>query len=491
MTDLDFLHNIDFLTLLGTLILILNMVFATIVIFLEKRNAGSTWAWLLVLYFAPILGFVLYLILGKKLPKGHLFEWEDQNKIGIEEMISEQLVQFQSDRFTPQNEFIQDYRGLIYMLLDNNDAILTTNNTVQIFTDGNVKFRSLFNDIKNAQDTIHLQYYIFKNDNLGGQLIQLLTEKAKQGVKVRILYDDLGSRGTRKKHFRALIAAGGEVEAFFPSTFPLINFRINYRNHRKLVIIDGKIGYVGGFNVGDEYLGLNKKFGYWRDTHLRLVGNSVHAIQTRFILDWNQASNSHDIAYSPHLFPKIESSGKTSMQIVTSGPDSEWEHIKYGYIKMISYARESIWIQTPYFIPDASLLDALRIACLTGKDVRIMIPNKPDHPFVYWATYFHVGEMLKAGAKIYIYDNGFIHAKTIIIDGKLSSVGTANIDVRSFKLNFEVNAFLYDEEIAVSLTESFNKDLIVSRELTLDQYKQRSLKVRFKESISRLLSPIL
>ena len=487
----DFLHNIDILTLLGTVILFLNMILATIVIFLEKRNAGSTWAWLLVLYFIPILGFILYLILGKKLPKGHLFKWEDRNKIGIEEMISEQLSLFRSERFTPSNELIQYYKGLIYMLLDNNDAILTTNNSIQIFTDGNHKFRSLFDDIKNAQDTIHLQYYIFKSDNLGGQLIQLLTEKAKQGIKVRILYDDLGSRGTRKKHFRDLIAAGGEVEAFFPSSFPLINFRINYRNHRKLVIIDGRIGYVGGFNVGDEYLGLNKRFGYWRDTHLRMIGNSVHAIQTRFILDWNQASESNDIAYSANLFPTIQSSGQTSMQIVTSGPDSEWEHIKYGYIKMISYARESIWIQTPYFIPDASLLDALRIACLTGKDVRIMIPNKPDHPFVYWATYFHVGELLKAGAKIYIYDNGFIHAKTIIVDGKLASVGTANIDVRSFKLNFEVNAFLYDEEIGVSLTESFNKDLIVSTELTLDQYKQRSLKIRFKESISRLLSPIL
>ncbi len=487
----DFLHNIDILTLLGTVILFLNMILATIVIFLEKRNAGSTWAWLLVLYFIPILGFILYLILGKKLPKGHLFKWEDRNKIGIEEMISEQLSLFRSERFTPSNELIQYYKGLIYMLLDNNDAILTTNNSIQIFTDGNHKFRSLFDDIKNAQDTIHLQYYIFKSDNLGGQLIQLLTEKAKQGIKVRILYDDLGSRGTRKKHFRDLIAAGGEVEAFFPSSFPLINFRINYRNHRKLVIIDGRIGYVGGFNVGDEYLGLNKRFGYWRDTHLRMIGNSVHAIQTRFILDWNQASESNDISYSANLFPTIQSSGQTSMQIVTSGPDSEWEHIKYGYIKMISYARESIWIQTPYFIPDASLLDALRIACLTGKDVRIMIPNKPDHPFVYWATYFHVGELLKAGAKIYIYDNGFIHAKTIIVDGKLASVGTANIDVRSFKLNFEVNAFLYDEEIGVSLTESFNKDLIVSTELTLDQYKQRSLKIRFKESISRLLSPIL
>ena len=281
------------------------------------------------------------------------------------------------------------------------------------------------------------------------------------------------------------------MEAFFPSRFPLINFRINYRNHRKLVIIDGKIGYIGGFNVGDEYLGKNKRFGYWRDTHLRIIGSSVHAIQTRFILDWNQASNRNDIAYSPELFPTIESKGDISMQIVSSGPDSEWEHIKYGYIKMISYARESIFIQTPYFIPDASLLDALRIASLTGKDVRIMIPNKPDHPFVYWATYFYVGEMLNAGARVYIYDNGFIHAKTIIVDGNLSSVGTANIDVRSFKLNFEVNAFLYDEAISTSLTENFYKDMDVSRELTLEAYQQRSLKIRFKESISRLLSPIL
>jgi cardiolipin synthase A/B len=487
----DFIHNFDFLTLLGTTILLLNMILATIVIFMEKRNAGSTWAWLLVLYFIPVLGFILYLVLGKKIPKGHLFHWEDQNKIGIEELISKQIASFDTQRFPEDNEFFQDYKGLIYMLLANNDAILTEDNSIDIFTDGKEKFRSLFKDIEEAKETIHLQYYIFKKDGLGNKLIELLTDKAKQGVKVRILYDDLGSRGLRIKHFRDLIAVGGEVEAFFPSRLPIINYRINYRNHRKLVIIDGKIGYIGGFNVGDEYLGKNKKFGYWRDTHLRIIGSSVHAIQTRFILDWNQASHRNDIAYSPGLFPKTESKGDISLQIVSSGPDSEWEHIKYGYIKMISYARESIFIQTPYFIPDASLLDALRIASLTGKDVRIMIPNKPDHPFVYWATYFYVGEMLNAGARVYIYDNGFIHAKTIIVDGKLASVGTANIDVRSFKLNFEVNAFLYDEGISTSLTNSFYKDMDVSRELTLEAYQQRSLKIRFKESISRLLSPIL
>ena len=310
-------------------------------------------------------------------------------------------------------------------------------------------------------------------------------------MKVRILYDDLGSRSLRKKAFKDLMEAGGEVEVFFPSFFPLINLRINYRNHRKLVIIDGKIGYIGGFNVGDEYLGLKEKFGYWRDTHLRITGSAVYAIQTRFILDWNQASYRHDIDYSPDLFPTFEKTGEIGMQIVSSGPDSEWEQIKYGYIKMISSAKKSIWIQTPYFIPDASLLDALRIAALTGKDVRIMIPNKPDHLFVYWATTYHVGEMLKAGAKIFIYDNGFIHSKTIIVDEQVSSVGTANIDVRSFKLNFEVNAFIYNECIAKSLTESYLKDIEVSKEWTLEEYNKRSWFIRFKESISRLLSPIL
>lgn len=269
--------------------------------------------------------------------------------------------------------------------------------------------------------------------------------------------------------------------------------RLNYRNHRKLGIIDGKIGYIGGFNVGDEYLGLHPKFGYWRDTHLRIVGTAVYAIQTRFILDWNQASHLHEIQYSPEYFPgKIEEIiGNIGMQIVSSGPDSEWEQIKNGYIKMITSAKESVYIQTPYFIPDASLLDTLRIAALSGIDVKIMIPNKPDHMFVYWATYSYIGEMLKAGAKIYIYENGFIHAKTILVDRKIASVGTANIDMRSFRLNFEVNAFIYSEQIANELTDDFLKDMDLSTHLTADQYSKRSLWIRFKESFSRLLSPLL
>lgn len=481
----------DLYTLFFGFILVLNMVLAGIVIFLERKDAGSTWAWLMVLFFIPLLGFIMYLLFGQNLSKRKMFQWEDRKKIGIDKMLSDQIIGLSTRNFAFQKDVIENSRDIIHMHLVNNDAVLTQDNTIKIFTDGKEKFKSLFQDIEAAKDHIHLQYYILKRDNLGKKLIGKLAEKARNGVKVRVLYDDLGSRSLTKNFFKDLRAAGGEVEAFFPSRFHFINLRLNYRNHRKLAIIDGKIGYVGGFNVGDEYLGLNPKFGYWRDTHLRIEGSAVYPIQTRFILDWNQASHRHDIYYAPGYFPLVDTSGNVGMQIVTSGPDSEWEQIKNGYIKMISSAKQSILIQTPYFIPDASLLDAVRIAALSGIDVRIMIPNKPDHPFVYWATYSYIGEMLKAGAKVFIYENGFIHAKTIIVDDEICSVGTANIDVRSFRLNFEVNAFIYDEKISRALVNHFYDDADLSTELTFDAYLKRSMIIRFKESISRLLSPIL
>ncbi|MCP1096968.1 cardiolipin synthase [Bacillaceae bacterium OS4b] len=476
--------------LLG-LVIILNILFATIVIFFERREASTTWAWLLVLYFLPVVGFILYLLFGTSLRHAHLFQWEDKKKIGIEEIIDKQMEELSTNHFPFRNASSSNYRDLIYMHLRNNDAVLTEDNQVDIFTEGKNKFDQLFKDIEAAKNHIHIQYYIIQRDGLGKRFIEALTKKANEGVKVRLLYDELGSRGMTKRFFREFRQAGGRVEAFFPSKLKFINLRLNFRNHRKLVIIDGKVGYVGGFNVGDEYLGLNPKFGFWRDTHLRIEGSAVKAIQTRFILDWNQASKHHDITYQPHYFPIVETQGNIDLQIVTSGPDSEWEQIKNGYIKLISSAKKSILIQTPYFIPDASLLDALRIASLSGVDVKIMIPNKPDHLFVYWATTFNAGQLLRAGAKVYIYDNGFIHAKMIVVDEEVSSVGTANIDVRSFKLNFEVNAFIYDEGMAETLTRIFYKDVEVCRQLTIEEFEKRSKWIRFKESIARLVSPIL
>ncbi|MCM3024068.1 cardiolipin synthase [Heyndrickxia ginsengihumi] len=478
------------LTVLLILFLILNLILLGTVIFLERRDVGATWAWLLVLSFLPVVGFILYLILGQNLSRRKIFDWKVQEKVGIKEISEYQISLLKNNSFPFHDERTIQYKDLIYMLLMNDGAILSQDNHVDIFTDGKEKFQALFEDIRNAKDSIHLVYYIIRNDQLGKSLVELLTMKAKEGVKVRVLYDDMGSRTLPRKFFKSLIEAGGEAAAFFPAKIPLFNLRVNFRNHRKLAIIDGQIGYIGGFNIGDEYLGLNKKFGYWRDTHLRIIGRAVYGMQTRFIMDWNQASV-HDIHNAKHYFPVIPPKGETDIQIISSGPDSQSEQIKNSYIKMINSAKKYIYMQSPYFIPDDSLLNALKIAALSGVDVHLMIPNKPDHMFVYWATYSNVGQLLKNGVKVYIYENGFIHAKMLVVDGKIASVGTANIDVRSFRLNFEVNALLYDQNLAARLANIFREDMEQSSELTFEAYQQRSSMIRFKESISRLLSPIL
>lgn len=470
---------------------ILNLIFAFTIIFMERRTAGSIWAWLLILVLIPLLGFIVYLLFGRQIQRKHIFKIDENDKIGIEMIVNEQLEALKNDDFSKGNHQIVKFKDMVQMLLYNNAAFLTTDNEVTIYTDGRQKFDALLNDIQQAKDYIHIQYYIFRNDNLGKSILTALEQKLTEGVEVKMLYDDMGSRTLSLKDFKSFRKNGGHVEAFFPSKLPLINLRMNNRNHRKIVIIDGHIGYVGGFNVGDEYLGLKKKFGYWRDTHLRIVGDAVNALQLRFMLDWNSQSTRDNLQYEDRYFPDVDSGGTIGVQIASSGPDEEWEQIKYGYLKMIASAKESIYIQSPYFIPDQSFLDAVKIAALGGVNVNIMIPNKPDHPFVYWATYNNVASLLEAGVNIYHYDNGFLHSKCIVIDDEIASVGTANMDHRSFTLNFEINAFIYDIQVAHQLRAAFENDLHVSYRLTQELYDQRSLWIKFKEGIARLLSPIL
>ncbi|GIP63749.1 major cardiolipin synthase ClsA [Virgibacillus pantothenticus] len=481
--------QIDIFSYLLSFILILNIALGVSIIFLERKDPTSTWAWLMVLLFIPILGFILYLIFGKPISKRRIFTWDTKSRLGVKASVQSQLRALEEGTFEFKNNEIAEYEDLFYLHLRNDDAIFTHDNEVEIYTDGTEKFEALMRDLEKAKDHIHLLYYIIRSDQLGQRIADILIKKAEEGLEVRVLFDDMGSRSLKRKYVKRLRKAGVEVEAFFPPKIPKINFKINYRNHRKLAIIDGKIGYIGGFNIGDEYLGKNKKFGYWRDTHLRIYGDAVRQMQTRFILDWNQASR-NDILYEDRYY-SADPVGDVGVQIVSSGPDSEWEQIKNGYIKMIMTAKEYVYIQTPYFIPDESLRDALRIASLSGVNVRIMIPNKPDHPFVYWATLSYIGDLLEAGAEVFIYQNGFLHAKTIVVDGKIASVGTANIDVRSFRLNFEVNAFLYDRELTQQLVSKFEEDMLLSTQMTAILYKQRSLGIRFKESISRLISPVL
>jgi cardiolipin synthase len=465
------------------------MLFALLLIFIERRNPTSTWAWLVILLILPGIGFVLYLFLGQNFHRQKMFELKTEEDVLHKRLLlqNDELIE---SRLVPNDEKIKRYLDMIRMNYTYSNSLYTQNNSVRIFTDGNTKFDSLFEDVKNATHHIHIGYYIYKPDKIGNDILEALIFKAKEGVKVRLLYDAMGGRTIGKHFFDRLKEAGGQVAIFFPSKIPHFNIRVNYRNHRKIVVIDGKIAYVGGFNIGDEYLGRSKKFGSWRDTHLRVCGEAVDGLQKRFLLDWRYASD-EKIHFQQKYFRLKEQCGTTGIQIISSGPDSVEQEIKNGFLKMIQKAEKSIYIQSPYFVPDDSIIESLRIASLSGVDVRIMIPHMPDHPFVYWATYSYVGELLKSGVKSYKYNEGFLHSKTIVVDGEIASVGTANMDIRSFKLNFEVNAFIYDHEVSGKLHRIFLEDMKLCEEITEELYKNRSRIIQIKESISRLLSPIL
>lgn len=467
----------------------INTIAAMITIFRERRDVASIWAWLIVLCLLPGFGFLLYLFVGKKISKENIFDLRNQEKLGLTVSTREQKQLLAEAKEKESYHYSQ--LELMSLFADMDDTLYTRGDRVELLYNGYDKFEQLLRDIQSATHHIHLQYYIFKPDMLGKKIMQALCDKAKEGVEVLVLYDALGSRTLHPNFFRRLKKLGGKAAPFFGSAVPFVNLRMNYRNHRKIAIIDGCIGYVGGFNIGDEYLG-KSKLGYWRDTHLRITGEAVHSLQTRFFVDWNAAVKTEDErGYQDAYFPNVSVSGTTEMHIVASGPESDLDQIKLGYIKMITLAKKNIYLQTPYFIPDESVLDALKIAIRSGVQVHIMIPNKPDHIFVYRATEYYARMLQEIGANVYIYDKGFLHAKVLSIDSRIACVGTANFDIRSFALNFEVSAFLYDADLAKKIEEQFLVDVsdsIVASDL---YFKQQSRWKKFKQAFSRLFSPIL
>lgn len=468
-----------------------NILFAIAIIFFERKEPKSVWAWLLLLTFLPGLGFVFYLLLGTNLRKKKMFRMKE-----IEDDLHK-LVKYQEQKLRHNSEELlseelKEYADLVMYNLETSGAVLTQENEVTILTDGNEKFDSLLEDIKKAKHFIHMEYYIIKNDVLFNRLVTALQEKVKEGVEVRILFDGMGCRSVSHRYWRKLRESGIQTAEFFPALFRRFHLRVNYRNHRKIVVIDNKVGYVGGFNIGREYIGLDEKFGYWRDTHLRIRGDAVYGLQLRFLLDWNYAAQENLFAgedFPEYLDPGIIDGSR--IQIISSGPDLSRQQIRDNYLQMIHKAKKSILIQTPYFIPDEAVLTALIIAVKSGVDVRIMIPCKPDHPFVYWATYSYVGELLSEGAKVYTYENGFLHSKGMVTDEQVFCYGTANMDIRSFALNFEVNAIVYDPKAAGRMADLFRQDLEKCREITPELYGARGIWIRFKEQICRLLSPLL
>lgn len=471
-------------------IFVINIFLAILVILFERRNAASTWTWLMIMFFMPIVGFILYLFIGQDLRKQKFFYYKKEEEENLISIIKAQKNLLLNDYIVKSNNFLSQYHEFIKLNLTTNNAIFTHNNDIQLLNNGDEKFPKLIDSLNSAEKFIHMQYYIFNNDNIGNEILNILIKKAKEGVEVKLLYDGMGCIKLPKKFFQPLIDAGGSVACFFPPFIPYINLRVNYRDHRKICTIDGVHGFIGGLNIGDEYLGLSKKFGFWRDIHLYITGDAVDSLETRFLLDWRFAAK-EDISMEPKYFPKRNHIGYKGVQIISSGPDSQWGAIRNAYLKMINSADKNIYIETPYLVPDDSILTALKIASLSGIDVRIIIPSRPDHPFVYWASKSYVWELMEAGVKCYIYDKGFIHSKMIAIDGKICSIGTANWDMRSFNLNFEVNAMIYDEKTTLEVEKTFLNDIKVSTFLTETNMKSRSFIEKVKESVSRLLSPVL
>jgi cardiolipin synthase A/B len=475
--------------LMFPVILVLDLIFAITIVFIQRKNPTAVAAWLLVIFFIPVVGFVLFLIFGQDYRKRKMFQIKDEADRVVTGYIKTQEKILKKTDVPLDDRWSGSLRRMILMLLESNRAIITNDNTVTVYTKGSEKFSDLVAAIKTARHHVHLEYFIVKNDGLGKEIMAALVERARSGVEVRLLVDGVGSGKLSHHFFDDLVKEGGHYAVFFPSLIPFFNYRINYRNHRKIAIIDGKTVFIGGFNVGDEYIGKGK-WGFWRDSAVKIEGSAAATAQLRFFQDWNYASK-QKIDFEPVYFSEgMEKSGST-VQIVSGGPDNQWNPVKESYLKMINSATETVYIQTPYFIPDESILDCLRIAALSGLDVRIMIPTKPDHMFVYWASHSYIEQLLPSGVRAYTYDNGFLHAKTIVIDGTVASVGSANWDVRSFRLNFETNAIMYDPFIAGELKEAFLKDLGYCRELTTGWYDSRPVFFKARVAVSRLFSPIL
>ncbi|MCW4387368.1 cardiolipin synthase [Limosilactobacillus oris] len=479
---------------------LINIAFAIWTVFRTRRDIASTWAWLLVLSALPIVGFILYLFVGRKLSNDDIFNIRVEQKEYRDKYVRQQERLLKRHKLLLQSERLARARQLVSLSASLDSALVTFNNRVKVFIDGKKLFQQMIADFDQAEDHIYVEFYTFYSDNLGKRVLAALERAAKRGVKVKVLYDLSGSRGTTYKFFAHLEELGGEAQPFNSKANKRITTpRLNYHLHRKIVAIDGKLGYIGGFNIGDQYLGEDPKFGYWRDTHLRVAGQAVIALTARFGMDWNTTcrKTKKERVNLDKLLADLEierPSGPgqdVAMQIVSSGPDNDNFAIRRAYESIISSARQYVYIQTPYLIPGEPILESLIIAARSGIDVRVMIPCMPDHPFVYRATEYYAKYLVNNKVKVYKYNNGFIHAKTMVSGNNLASVGSANQDYRSYRLNFEANAFTYNEALTAQLKQIFENDIKDSTLLTPEYFDQQSNWRKFKQYFSRLLSPVL
>lgn len=451
-----------------------------VVIVLDNRNPVKTLAWILVLMFLPVVGLVFYFFFGRSQRRVRIIGKKGYGRL-LKKPMAEYLAQ-------DACELPLRYHRLISLFRHTNQAFPFDGNRVEIYTSGLSMLQALLRELSKATRHIHLEFYIFEDDAVGRLVRDVLMEKARAGVEVRVIYDDVGCWHVPHRFFEEMREAGIEVRSFLKVRFPLFTSKVNYRNHRKMVVIDGRIGFVGGMNLAERYM-RGFPWGIWRDTHLLLEGKAVHGLQTAFLLDWYFVDRT--LVTSSAYFPKIESCGSSLAQIVTNEPIGPWKDIMQGLVMAMTGARKYFYIQTPYFLPTESVLMAMQTAALSGVDVRLMLPMRADSRLTHWGSCSYLADVLGAGVKVYFYKKGFLHSKLMVSDDELSTVGSTNVDFRSFEHNFEVNAFIYDRDTACRMREIFLQDQRDCVQVFLKNWAKRPWGRKATESVVRLLAPLL
>lgn len=471
------------------LVLLITIVVMGVVIIMGNHDPIKTISWILILFLLPVGGIILYIYFGFNPRKRKMIRFKEMSdRMSLDRLIQDQLIRLNHKIFLT-DERLFPKRQMMKLLLNNSKAIITEHNHIRVLNNGRQTFGSMIYELEKARDHIHFEFFIIEDDQIGNKIKDILIRKALSGVEVKVLYDDIGSWSLPRRFIRELTTAGVHVASFLPvRTYAFAN-KVNYRLHRKIIVVDGEIGFVGGINIADRYLrGLGKN-NRWRDIHLRLEGESVRSLQAIFLLDWNFANGTTE--YDPRYFPLNTVKEKRLIQIVSSGPDSDWQSIMQSYFAAIATAMQYVYISTPYFLPNESIMTAMKTAALSGIDVRLLLPEKNDSWMVGKSSRSYLKELLEAGVHVYFYLKGFTHSKLLIVDDVFSSVGTANMDIRSFNQDFEANALIYDEMITLQLKQDFLDDISQSKEIFADDWDERSVWEKAQESVARLFSPLL
>lgn len=451
-----------------------------IVVILDNRNPVKTMAWILVLMFLPIVGLVFYFFFGRSQRRERIIGKKSYGRL-LKKPMAEYLAQDPST-------LPQEYDRLIKLFQHTNQALPFEGNRVDAYTSGYSMIQALLRELQKAEKHIHIEFYIFEDDAIGRMVRDVLVEKARAGVEVRVIYDDVGCWHVPHAFFEEMSGAGIEVRSFLKVRFPVFTSKVNYRNHRKIVVIDGVVGFVGGMNLAERYM-RGFSWGIWRDTHIMLRGKAVHGLQSSFLLDWYFVDRT--LITASRYFPKIDSFGSSLVQIVTSEPIGPWKEIMQGLTLAISGAKKYFYMQTPYFLPTEQILAAMQTAALSGVDVRLMLPERADNRITHLGSRSYLADVLRAGVKVYFYKKGFLHSKLMVSDDMLSTVGSTNLDFRSFEHNFEVNAFMYDMETALQMKEIFMLDQRECTQVFLKNWVKRPWPQKALESVVRLLAPLL